>query len=218
MPSSRPKSSCHRCNICIAASGVRLFRPRFRSPSTNGWNGRAEERELDMRLLLRWPRPGVILAWPRRRRLLLLQLREDLLAPLDHARSARLPAGRFVDAVALVGVAPGIDLVQKDDLLLPFADRHVQVLDAGERISPDSVSRDSAWRIVCGTEMLVQVLDDAPGERKAIVRARAAADLIQNHQVPAGWPRRPSAGNVVPAAGRVRPGRRARRAGPARQP
>ena len=81
--------------------------------------------------------------------MLLLQLGQNLLRPLDHlARHAGQPG--HVDAVALVGRAVD-DLVQEDHLVLPLADRHVQVLHAAKAISPGRSARGSAWRTACGS-------------------------------------------------------------------
>jgi hypothetical protein len=60
-----------------------------------------------------------------------LQLGQDLLGPLVHLRRDAGQPGD-VDAVALVGGAVD-DLVQEGDVLFPFLDRHVQILDAGQR-------------------------------------------------------------------------------------
>ena len=77
------------------------------------------------------------------------QLGQDLLGPLvDLRRHAGQPG--HVDAVALVG-RPVDDLVQEDDVVLPLLDRHVQVLDAGQRAAPGRSVRGSAWRTACGS-------------------------------------------------------------------
>ena len=60
------------------------------------------------------------------------QLIEDLPGPIEHLGRHAGQAGD-VDAVALVGAAGG-DLVQEDNLLVPFAHQHVVIAQARQRL------------------------------------------------------------------------------------
>ena len=88
-----------------------------------------------------------------------------------------------MDAVALVG-RPGDDLVQEHDLVLPLAHGHVEVLHAGKRFLQVGQLVVVRGEQRAAADVLVQVLDHRPGQRHAVVGARAAADLVEDHQAP----------------------------------
>ena len=107
--------------------------------------------------------------------------------PVEHFSGAFIDGARHagelgdVDAVALVGRA-GDDLVEEHDLILPFLDGDVKVarhrelvVEIGQLVVVRGEERAAA-------DLLVDVLDDAPGEREAVVGARAAADLVEDHE------------------------------------
>jgi hypothetical protein len=90
-----------------------------------------------------------------------------------------------VDAVAAVGAAFD-DAVEEDDLVFPFADGDVEVFHAAE-------TRGEVGQLVVvrGEERAAadvggDVLGDGPGEREAVQRARAAADLVEDDQAAVG--------------------------------
>ena len=84
-----------------------------------------------------------------------------------------------MDAVGAVGGA-GRDLVQKDDVALPFLDPHRV---AGERRQLGGERRQF---VVMGREEgaaaidLVQVLERRPGDRQPVIGRGAAADLVED--------------------------------------
>ena len=85
-----------------------------------------------------------------------------------------------MNAVGAVG-PPVHDLVEEDDLLAPLPHRDTLVLGARERLA----ERDEL--VVVGREeratpdFLGEVLGDGPGDREAVVRRGAAADLVQSN-------------------------------------
>ena len=114
-----------------------------------------------------------------------LQLSQDLLGTLVHAaRHAGQPG--HVNAVALVG-RTGHDLVQEYDLVFPFLHGHVEIHDARQR-----AGQVGEFVVVRGEQraaahVVVQVLDDRPRQRQAVVRAGAASDFVEDHEAARRW-------------------------------
>ena len=107
--------------------------------------------------------------------MLLLEELEDLAGAIENRRRDAGQPGD-VDAVALVGAA-GHDPVEEDDLAGTFADGDVGVfeprlglLQLDQLMVVGREERPAADRIV-------NVLGDRPGQRDAVERAGAAADL-----------------------------------------
>ena len=113
------------------------------------------------------------------------QLGQHFAGPLQHlAGHAGQPGD--VDAVALVGAAGG-DLVQEDDLVLPLADQHVVVAQAGQRLGELGQLVVVRGEQGPAADLVVQVLGDRPGQRDAVVGAGAAADLVEDDQAARRW-------------------------------
>ena len=86
-----------------------------------------------------------------------------------------------LDAVTFVRAA-GDDFAKEYDLIAPFANGHVEIFQPRQ-----SRGQFSQFVIMRGkqsfrADLVVQMFDDAPGERKAIKGAGAAADFIQDNQ------------------------------------
>ena len=114
------------------------------------------------------------------------ELGQDLLGPLVHGpRHAGQPGD--VNAVALVGRA-GHDLVQEHDVVLPLLHGHVQVPHARQRLGQVGQLVVVRGKQRAAADLVVQVLDDRPGQRNAVVGARAAADLVEHRPGSAAWP------------------------------
>ena len=90
-----------------------------------------------------------------------------------------------MDAVAFVGAAFD-DLPEEDDLVVPLADGDVVVAQArhprGEFGQLVVVRSEEGLR----TDLVVEVLDDAPREREAVEGARAAPNLIEDDEAAGG--------------------------------
>ena len=86
-----------------------------------------------------------------------------------------------MDPIALVGPARN-NPVQEYDLVIPLLDRHVPIANARQRpLQLDQlvvVGRKQGARTIA----IVQLLDDRPSQAQAIVGARAATDLVEDHQ------------------------------------
>src|SRR5262249_28757522 len=111
---------------------------------------------------------------------LLLEECENRAGALEHGRgNAREPGD--VDAVALIGPAWD-DLVKDDDFAGALPDRNVGVTEPGLGL----FQLDQLVVVGCeqstAANVVVQVLGDRPGERDAVERAGAPADLVENDE------------------------------------
>ena len=109
---------------------------------------------------------------------------EDFFGAVVHAAGDAGELGD-VDAVALVGGA-GDDLMEEDDLVLPFFDGDVVVGDAGELVGQVGELVVVGGEEGAAADVLVEVFDDGPGEREAVVGAGAAADLVEDDEAARG--------------------------------
>ena len=116
--------------------------------------------------------------------MLVFQLRQNLFRALVHL-AWYTGQTRHMDSVTFVGGARH-DLMHEDDLVLPLADRNVQVLDARERLFEIGQLVVVRGKQRAATDVVVQVFDNTPGDRNAVVGARTAADFVQNHQAAFG--------------------------------
>jgi len=116
----------------------------------------------------------------------LFQLHQQLLGPFDDFR--RQPGQACdLDAVTAVG-APGDELVEKEDLVLPFLDGNVEVFH------PAVGMRQIGEFMVMGGEegfhadplQVVEILGNRPGDAQAVKGAGSPADLVQDDQAPGG--------------------------------
>ena len=130
----------------------------------------------------RWRRPRASAG--RRAKLVALEAAENLARARDDA-GGKASQPRDLDAVAAIG-APGHDLPQEDDVVLPLTCGDVRVDDAGKR-----VGEVRELVIVRGEERLGprlgitgQVFGDGPRDAQAVERRRAAADLVEHDQAP----------------------------------
>ena len=92
-----------------------------------------------------------------------------------------------MDAVGAVGGARR-HLVQEHDLVLPFLDAHgvgrerrQPLLERAQLVEVRGEQRAAAVDVV-------QMLERRPGDREAIERRRAAADLVEDHEASAPSP------------------------------
>ncbi len=90
-----------------------------------------------------------------------------------------------MDAVTLVG-GPRDDLVQEDHVVGILADGHIPVRRGRQRLRQLGQFVVMRGKQRAAADHVVQMLGHGPGERDAVVRARAAADLVENHQAPRG--------------------------------
>src|SRR5580704_7053967 len=112
--------------------------------------------------------------------LALFVLLEDFAGALDDAARKAGEAGNL-DAVAFVG-ASGLDTAQENNLVGRLLNGDVNVLHAGKEISKLSelvIVRGEERACAC---VLLQMLDDGPGDREAVKRRRTAADFIEKHE------------------------------------
>ena len=100
---------------------------------------------------------------------------------LGHAGQAR-----HLDAVALVGAALD-DFAQEDDLVVPFAHGDVEILHARQAAGQFGQLVVMGGEERLGADLVVQVLDDAPGQAQAVKGAGAAADLVQDNRGCGRW-------------------------------
>ena len=88
---------------------------------------------------------------------------------------------RYMDTVAFVRAAFD-DFSEKNNLVMPFAHGDVEIFDArqarGEFGQFVIMRGEQSFR----ADLIVQMLDDGPRERKAIECARAASDFIQHDE------------------------------------
>src|SRR5258708_26213652 len=105
---------------------------------------------------------------------------QNFASALDHAPRKTGEAGNF-DAVTFV-CAAGLDTAQKNDLAGCFFDGDVNVFDRRQQIA-----KLRQFVIVRGKEraragVLLEMLDDGPGDGKTIERGRSAADFIEENE------------------------------------
>ena len=114
--------------------------------------------------------------------LLLLHLVQDVLGTLDDALGHAGHAGD-VDAEGVLAAALD-ELAQEDDLLVDLAHGDVVVAHAGQRaghvVELVVVGGEEGAGMAAG--VLVDVLDDGPGDGDAVVGAGAAAELVEEHK------------------------------------
>ena len=105
---------------------------------------------------------------------------EDFAGAVDDAAREAGEAGDF-DAVGFVGAA-GFDVAKEDDFVGSFFYGDVDVGDGGEEIG-----ELGEFVIVRGEEgasasVLLQMLDDGPGDREAVEGGGAAADFVEEDE------------------------------------
>src|SRR5260370_1037486 len=108
------------------------------------------------------------------------QFSENLFAAVEDFGGDAGQAGH-VDAIALVGAAGG-DLVQEDNVVLPFADQDIIVAQAGKGFGQLGQFVVMAGEESAAADLIVQIFGDGPGQRDAVVGAGAAADLVEDDQ------------------------------------
>lgn len=92
---------------------------------------------------------------------------------------------RDLDAVAFFGAA-GEDLAEEDDLLVPLLHGDVVVLHGAAALRERGDLVVVRGEEAAGTDMVVQVLGDAPGDAEAVEGGRAAADLVEDDEAALG--------------------------------
>ena len=102
---------------------------------------------------------------------------ENLSCPLDDCRRES-GESRYFDAVALACRA-GLDGVQEDDSARGFLPLTREVARGGRQLFGESELVVVGGEERARADALVQVLDDGPGEREAVVGAGAAADFVE---------------------------------------
>src|SRR5579863_7650076 len=112
--------------------------------------------------------------------LALLVFFEDFACPFDDAAGKAREARDF-DAVTFVR-ATGLNAAQKNNLVGRLLHRDVDILHACQEIG-----KLSEFVVVRGEKrtrarVLLQVLDDSPGDREAVKRRSTAADFIQQNE------------------------------------
>src|SRR5260370_34749109 len=105
---------------------------------------------------------------------------QNFAGAFDHAARETGEAGNF-DAVTFV-CAAGLDTAQKNDLAGRFFDGDVNIFDRGEKIA-----KLGQFVIVRGEEraragVLLEMLDNGPGDGKTIERGCSAADFIEENE------------------------------------
>ena len=170
---ARSRSSA---SLLSAASGVR---PSMSSWSELGDHGVLRRRDAEAELV------GGVAPGPRDRPLA-LEVGEQLAGTHQHRRGNAGEAGD-VDAVGAVG-STGDDAVQEGDAVALFENVDARVVHARQLFGED------CQLVVVGGEegaavevrRLVEVLDHRLGDRHAVVRRRAAADLVEDDQAASG--------------------------------
>jgi hypothetical protein len=112
-----------------------------------------------------------------RRELGVLEVAEDDLASFDDAFGDTGEAGDL-DPVAFVGAA-GHDFVEEHDLVMPFADGDVEILESGEAGGEFGEFVIMGGEEGFGADDVMEVFDDGPGEAEAVEGAGAAADFVE---------------------------------------
>ena len=105
---------------------------------------------------------------------------EDLLGAGDDVFGEAGEAGDL-DAVAFFGAA-GEDLAEEDDLLVPLLHGDVVVLHGRAALRERGDLVVVRGEEAAGTDVIMQMLGDAPRDAEAVEGARAAADLIEDDQ------------------------------------
>src|SRR5260370_25811129 len=105
---------------------------------------------------------------------------QDFAGAFDDAAGKTGEAGNF-DAVAFVGAA-GLDAAQKNNFAGRFFDGNMDVLDRRKKIGELGELVIMRGKQRARTRVLLQMLDDGPGDGKAVKRGRAAADFIEKDQ------------------------------------
>ena len=108
------------------------------------------------------------------------ELLEDFLGAVDDVFGEAGEAGDL-DAVALFGGA-GEDLVEEDDLMVPLLHGDVVVLHGAAALGEGGDLVVVRGEEAAGTDVIVQMLGDAPRDAEAVEGARAAADLVEDDQ------------------------------------
>ncbi|MFM2178184.1 MAG: hypothetical protein RL015_2282 [Verrucomicrobiota bacterium] len=112
------------------------------------------------------------------------ELLEDFFGSRDDVFGEAGEAGDL-DAVAFFGAA-GEDLAEEDDLLVPLLHGNVVVLHSAAALRERGDLVVVGGEEAAGTDVIVQMLGDAPGDAEAVEGARAAADLIKDDEAALG--------------------------------
>ena len=86
-----------------------------------------------------------------------------------------------MDAVASVGPAL-LNLVQEDDFVSPFPHRHVQIPGPSKTVRQVGELMVMGGEQAPGTQSVVDMLTDRPGNGHAVEGGGAAADFIKENQ------------------------------------
>ncbi len=76
--------------------------------------------------------------------------------------------------------------MQKDNVIVPFFDGHVEIADSRQRFLQLRQFMVMRGEQRPGSNGIMNVLDDGPRQARAIVGARAAANLVKNNQTAIG--------------------------------
>src|SRR5690242_2199807 len=88
---------------------------------------------------------------------------------------------RDMNAVAFVRGARD-DLMEEHYLIVPFLNGDVEIANARQLIFKIGELMVMRREERAATNLVVDVFDDAPRQRKTVVRTRAAPDFVENHE------------------------------------
>jgi len=119
-----------------------------------------------------------------RRQLGVLQVGENLLRAGEHFfGNARQPG--HLQTIAFVG-APRQNFAQENDLIVPLADCHVEIPQAGEPGGQFGQLMVMGGEEGFGANLVMEEFDQGPCEAQAIESAGAAADLVEDDEAAPG--------------------------------